>query len=310
VESLTVEAIVAAFNNRKSADLYFGRGTTKTGSNRRAAEPDTDSQDELVDVLHARTSDGLLATVFRASIYPVWVAASTISADFCGVARKEHEKTHGTALFVQGWAGNCDPKYLACYFGAADSMDKMVKYGEALAKDVMTVLAPIGAEALSGRTQLQGKVAGRSPTIFHPFQSGRPAFPQEVQALIIGSPRTDWHFVGCSHEVTTDQAPRAQVALPFDHVTLAGYNAILWQRDATQANLPWTNIGHAEPVVGLATARDRLICAMGGSLWWRNLADSDQPWKRFAAADLVALCSLGDQLYCTTANGVLWTRSV
>ena len=88
-------------------------------------------------------------------------------------------------------------------------------------------------------------------------------------------------------------------------------SSILWQRDATQVNVPWTDIGQAEQVVGLATARERLICTTGGALWWRDLDGGDQPWKRFAAAaDLVALCSLGDQLYCVTANGVLWTRSV
>ena len=224
VERLTVEAIVAAFSDRTPADLYFGRGMTETGYNRRAAAGTVqDSQDKLVDVLHVRTSDGPLATVFRASIHPVWVAAPTISADFCGVARRELEKTYGTALFVQGWAGSCDPVGIDSYLDAADEMKKMVDHGQALADDVVKVLAPTGAEPLSGMTRLQGNVAARSTTIFHPFQSDRPAFPQEVQALIIGGPRSDWHFVGCSHEVTTDQAPRAQAALPFDHVTLAGY---------------------------------------------------------------------------------------
>lgn len=474
VERLTVEVIVEAFNRRTPADLYFGRGSTKTGANRLLEDLYADSHDEIVDVLHARTSAGPLATVFRASIHPVWVAATTISADFCGVARKEIEKTHGTALFVQGWAGSCNPKGIACYFGVKDSMDKMVQHGKTLAGDVMAVLAPTGAVALSGMTQLQGNVTARSTTIFHPLESGNAPFPQEVQALIIGGPRTDWHFVGCSHEVTTDQAPRAQAALPYDHVTLAGYcnqqrcyipsddlitlagyegkgsqkayglvnsngdadpfllgvaerliggivtatdpgwtrlgsalrivalaaageylyaatdddkllrrqatvanadweamghaehvvglaamgatlycatregqlwsrtmeksdvpwllqgpaeqvvamtafqgrlyaatsNAILWQREVTQVNLPWSNIGSAEQVVGLATSRDRLICATAGSLWWRHVAGGDQPWKRFAAADLVALCSLGDQLYGISGAGVLWTRSV
>lgn len=474
VEGLTADAIVAAFDARTEADLYFGRGTTKTGYDRRALPPNIDSQDEILDVLHAVTSKGPLATVFRASIHPVWVVAPTISADFPGVARQAIEPTYGTALFVQGWAGNCDPRGHKTYSNVKDLMPKMVEHGQQLAADVRAVLAPTGGVALSGMTQLQGGVAARSITILHPLQSNNTSVPQEVQALIIGSPRSDWHFVGCAHEVTTDQAPKALAALPFDHVTLAGYcnqqrcyipsdhfievagyegllsqefygnvtesgaadpfpygtadrliegiikvtdpgwtqigpaerivalaaageylyaathddkllrrkakavniewepmghaehvvglaaigatlycatregqlwsraaegsfnlpwllqgpaeqivamtafgqrlyaatgSSTLWQREVTQVNLPWTPIGSAEQVVGLATARDRLICATAGSLWWRDVEGGEQPWKRIGTADLIALCSLGGQLYGASANGVLWTRS-
>lgn len=98
VEDQTVEAIVAAYQGRKQAELYFGRGTTAIGFDRLDRKPAPRSPDPVGDVVHARTPEGTpmaMATVFRASCHPVWVFAVTISADFPGAARTFSRRSPG-----------------------------------------------------------------------------------------------------------------------------------------------------------------------------------------------------------------------
>lgn len=68
----------------------------------------------------------------------------------------------------------------------------------------------------------------------------------------------------------------------------------------------------AADIVGLASARDRLIAVTAsGELRRRLIHWDDVPWTRFAAADdVIALTSLGDRLFAATRDGKLLTRTV
>lgn len=347
VIDLTVEAIVEAYNNRQAADLYFGRASTQIAMNRldKGASPDP-----ALDVLHATGASGPIATVFRVSCHPVWMAAPTISADFPFAARKVVEATHGTALFVQGWAGICDPANHETIKKMTDDTSAMDAHGEQLGREVVAVLAR------PDLTRLQGPVGGRSITLSHPLKRGGQRVAQEVQALFFGDGDHDWCLVGCAHEVTTDQVPSVQDRLLHTRVTLAGYcndqqcylpsDNLINDRDSYEGNASqaiyghvhegaanpfelgaaerllqgilevtdagWTTIGTATQVTAMAAEGDWLYCTTSNNFLWRRPTDaSDDTWEAIGMAHLVSgLAVLDGVLYCATQLGGLWKRPV
>ncbi|MEO6220919.1 MAG: hypothetical protein ABIO81_10855 [Ginsengibacter sp.] len=110
-----VRAIEDALDNMSPADLYFGRGTTDIGMNRSSADPES-PHDKTLDVLEARDTEGKIAGVlFLTGCHPVFDDENrqtyTISANFPGIARDIIRKKTGTdALFIQGCAGDINPK--------------------------------------------------------------------------------------------------------------------------------------------------------------------------------------------------------
>lgn len=309
----TVEAIVEAYHNRQRAELYFGRASTSIAVNRLdlSATPDP-----ALDVLHVVGAAGPVATVFRVSCHPVWMVAPMITADFPFAARKVVEANHGTALFVQGWGGICNPTGLEHIWSVTDDTSAMVAHGEKLGREVVAVLAPAGQAALADMTRLEGPVSGRSITLSHPLKRGDQRVSQEVQALFFGDADHDWCLVGCAHEVTTDQVPTVQARFLRERVTLAGYcndqqcylpsNKLIATSSSYEGNGSQFIYGHVEG--GKFNpfefgAADRLLEGI--------LHVTDPGWTEIGtAAQVTALAAEGDWLYCTTDNDRLWRRRV
>lgn len=305
----TVEAIVEAYYNRQRADLYFARTSTAITFDRVTGGA---SPDPALDVLHVVGAKGPIATVFRVSCHPVWFTAPVITADFPFAARKVVEAAHGTALFVQGWGGTCNPMNLNDIKTPDGDTSALVAHGEQLGREVVAVLAPDGQTSLAGLTRLEGPVGGRSITLSHPLQRGDQRVSQEVQALFFGDVGQDWCLVGCAHEVTTDQVPTMQDRFLRERVTLAGYcndqrcylpsNRLIATSGSYEGGGSQRYYGHVEG--GAANpfeygAADRLLDGV--------LYVTDPGWTVIGTATQVtALAAEGDWLYCTTDNDMLW----
>ena len=112
-----VKAIENAMDDMSPADLYFGRGTTNIGRNRRAADPEY-PHDKILDVLEAKNNAGKVAGVlFLTGCHAVFNNEGregyTLSANFPGITRDMiREKTGTNAIFIQGCAGDIDPRSL------------------------------------------------------------------------------------------------------------------------------------------------------------------------------------------------------
>ena len=112
-----VKAIKKAMDNMSPANLYFGRGTTDIGRNRRAKDPEY-PHDKTLDVLEAKNNAGKIAGVlFLTGCHAVFNnegrESYTISANFPGITRDLiRDKTGANAIFIQGCAGDIDPRSL------------------------------------------------------------------------------------------------------------------------------------------------------------------------------------------------------
>lgn len=135
VRPAIISSINTAISSMAPAELYFGRGKTAIGANRRLKGADA-LYDDDVDVLQIINKKNKNKTVlFSTGCHPVAGNAGlmgiTISANYPGITRNYLKKEGGitNAMFMQGCGGDINPKD-----------PEYSKTGEALGKDVLNVL--------------------------------------------------------------------------------------------------------------------------------------------------------------------------
>jgi hypothetical protein len=157
-----VSAIENAMDNMSPADLYFGRGTTDIGKNRSAKDPEF-PHDKTLDVLEAKDNKGKIAGIlFLTGCHVVFSSEGregyTISANFPGITRDMiREKTGTDAIFIQGCAGDINPR-------STDHKET----GRQLATDVFKVLN-------ENMTKITGDISYSFNTLNMPVQPTLPA---------------------------------------------------------------------------------------------------------------------------------------
>jgi hypothetical protein len=247
VKSGIIKSIERALNNMKPASIYFGRGKTAIGHNRSSENGET-PYDDVVDVIKVKYASSPVPDVLvLTACHPVFPANEgwmyTISANYPGVTRRvlEQKKVAGTALFLQGCAGDINPR---------EPSD--VQTGMSLAIDAMTVMQ-------SDMKKVTGKISCFLDTVNVPvtpmkqedvilFKNSNlnregevyaeknvrwadlmiekykrddipSTLPVYVQTINIGS----WKLVGLSREVVTDYSLGIKKLWPEKFVSVAGY---------------------------------------------------------------------------------------
>jgi hypothetical protein len=242
----TLQSVGLALNNMSSANLFFGRGKTNIGLNRSAANPNV-PVDHTLDVLVAKANKHIKAILFSAASHAVFKNAGkegyTLSSNFPGVARKLiHKKTGANAVFIQGCAGDINPR----------SMDYH-KTGNELANDVLKVLnggltkitgnisyafdslrIPIKPWSIKKVKQFKGENSKKpndvearknvrwANVMLRRYQKGTVAkyLPEYIQFINIGN----WKLVGLSREAVNEYGPAIRKIWPDKMVTVAGYS--------------------------------------------------------------------------------------
>ncbi|WP_371417051.1 hypothetical protein [Chitinophaga sp. XS-30] len=248
VKAGITRAIETALDNLSPSRLYFTRGTTQIGHNRRASVNAAKPYDNVLDVLKITdTEDKLKSVLFLTGCHPVFRNAGeesfTLSANYPAVARKLVEQRTGTdnAIFIQGCGGDINPR-------SSDHRET----GTELGKDVLQ-----GLDA--GLQRIEGKISFHLDTVnipVHPWSldsvrrfkkanEGKAGdieaeknvrwadlmlqryrdniveniLPEYVQTLNIGN----WKFVGISREAVTEYGKGIREIWPDRLVSVAGY---------------------------------------------------------------------------------------
>jgi hypothetical protein len=242
-----IRSIEKALDNMTPSTLYFGRGTTNIGHNRSSADNET-PYDQTVDVLKVQNAAKKISNVlFITGCHPVFrnegKEGVAISANYPGVSRKmlEEKTGAGNALFVQGCAGDINPR---------DEDHR--KTGTDLGNDVLKILAgdmtPIDGDIsytldsllvptnpwskekiinlkedalkLPGDVQAEKDVRWANLMMGYYEHNNVPkTMPEYIQTITIGK----WKLVGLSREVVTEYGPAIRAIWPDKYVTVAGY---------------------------------------------------------------------------------------
>lgn len=248
VKAGIIRAIETAVDNLSPSRLYFTRGDTHIGQNRRPGANADKPYDNVLDVLKITDGqDRLKNVLFLTGCHPVFRNAGeesfTLSANYPAVARQLVEERTGTenAIFIQGCAGDINPR----------SSDHR-QTGSELAADVLRVLD-------SGLQRIEGDISFFMDTVNIPVQpwsadsimrfkavkEQKPGdieaekdvrwanlmlqryknnqvenqLPEYVQTINIG----DWKFVGISREAVTEYGRGIRGIWPEKRVSVAGY---------------------------------------------------------------------------------------
>ena len=248
VKAGIIRAVETALDNLSPSRLYFARGATQIGHNRRAAANAARPYDNVLDVLKITDEqDKLKSVLFLTGCHPVFKNADeesfTLSANYPSIARELVEQRTGTgnALFIQGCGGDINPR----------SSDYR-QTGTELAADVLRVLD-------SGLHRIEGDISFFMDTVNIPVQpwsadsvlrfrtanEGKPGdveaeknvrwanlmlqryknhqvgniLPEYVQTINIGN----WKFVGISREAVTEYGKGIRSIWPDKRVSVAGY---------------------------------------------------------------------------------------
>jgi len=238
-----------AIANMEPASIYFGRGETNIGLNRRdnvrKRQGPVDRTLDVVKVLNSHQR--LLGTIFFAGCHPVFQnkgeESFTLSANFPGVARSVLARQTGSEhnLFVQGCGGDINPvsqdyrktgAELAQNVLEVLSSDLQEVRGElhAFVDSVLIPIKPMTPEAI---VAFREKTAARKSTVYtdkdlrwadlmeYRYKSNtvRHELPVYVQTLNIGS----WKIVGLSREAVTSYGMKIRQIWPNRKVSVAGY---------------------------------------------------------------------------------------
>jgi hypothetical protein len=248
VKAGVIRAVETALDNLSPSRLYFTRGSTQIGHNRRATANADQPYDNVLDVLKITDAQGKLKNVlFLTGCHPVFRNAGeesfTLSANYPSVARKQIEQRTGTdnAIFIQGCGGDINPR-------SSDHRET----GAELAADVLQVLD-------SGLQRIDGDISFFLDTVNIPVQpwsadsvlrfkkanEGKTGdieaernvrwanlmlrrysdhtleniLPEYVQTINIGN----WKFIGISREAVTEYGKGIRGIWPGQRVSVAGY---------------------------------------------------------------------------------------
>lgn len=238
-------AVDEAIAHLKPTEIYFGRGTTDIGKNRRASAISNPPYDNTLDVVSFRNADEQ-AVLFSAACHPVFRNADresfTLSANYPGVARKEIAGGKiKEAVFIQGCGGDINPadadhrvtgKKLAHSVGEVLNTN-LKKISGNISWSFDTISIPVAmwskkeveaykAKALekSGDLEAARDIRWADKMLGLYAQDSLPdALAVYVQTIDIGS----WRLVGLSREVVNEYGPAIRALWPDRHVTVAGY---------------------------------------------------------------------------------------
>lgn len=241
-----VDAAEHALDSLAPADLYFGRGETRIGINRSAADPGLPI-DRTLDILVAKSPGGAIkAVLFLTACHAVFNNAGregfTLSANFPGVTRKLIlEKTGAPSVFIQGCAGDINPAssdHVATGTELANDIFRMMNGpmtklsgGIDFAFDSMRIpVRPWSPEKIRAfRKENEGKPGDVeavknvrwSDLMLRRYATGKVQnyLPEYFQYLSIGS----WAIVGLSREVVDEYGPAIRQLWPDKAVSVAGY---------------------------------------------------------------------------------------
>jgi hypothetical protein len=256
-------AVTDAEQSLAPAELRFAMGEMRIAINRR--EPGADGKihlgvnpegavDPALGVLQVLDTRGSVrATVVNAACHPTVLSPKNrgISAEWPGVMRREVEaETGGACLFLQGGAGNLNPKH---EWGDHDlaAMERLGReVGQAVLERCEGGLAPLVATPLaSAREEVAlpvierpaesyretaGRLLGVPSFAIHPLlryaypwrsrlrpgRDGRPEFPMEVQVFRIG----DLALVAHAAETFTEIGRDIKERSPAPHTFFVGYS--------------------------------------------------------------------------------------
>lgn len=248
VKDGVVTAIGKALENLAPSKMYFSRGNTEIGRNRRAgANPDA-AYDNTLDVLRIENlTDELKHILFLTGCHPVYENSGeesyTLSGNYPAVARNflEEEKNIKNAIFIQGLGGDINPQ-----------SKNHKETGEELSGDVLSLLdgnsqkvtgkithfldtidIPIEPWSLDRvrkfkkeNADLKGSLEAErnvrwADLMLERYEKGYipSSLPVYVQTLNIG----DWKFIGLSREAVNEYGPAIRNLWPDKTVSVAGY---------------------------------------------------------------------------------------
>ena len=243
-----IRAIESALDSLSPSRLYFTRGSTQIGHNRRPGANAAKPYDNVLDVLKITdTQNKLKSVLFLTGCHPVFKnegeESFTLSANYPSVARNLVEQRTGinNAIFIQGCGGDINPL----------SSDHR-QTGSELAADVMKVLdtglQPIDGDISFFMDTVNIPVAPWSADSVLNFKKGNEGktgdieaernvrwanlmleryrtntveniLPEYVQTINIGN----WKFIGISREAVTEYGKGIRSIWPDRNVSVAGY---------------------------------------------------------------------------------------
>lgn len=330
VEDAAVAAVDAAVADLSAATLEFGRATSSIAYDR---HPVGAPMDPTLDVVRATsTTDGsTIAVLFTTACHPVCRGSvNVISSDFIGPARTAIETaTGGTALFVQGYAGTCDPvlgdaatagatlgaEVGSVLLGPMDPLDGPL---DAWASSVELPLQPIRPGVVAA-TITRADEVGRWARWMQAQGDAVPAtLPTPLQAIRIGTGRDAWYLAASGHEVVMDLAAAVRGLWPYRRVTTAAYcNSQLSYLPGRRVletplctDFPGCNAnyegGHAFVWYG---HRGPLTLDAERTFLDAQVQLLDVGWVPIGhATSVVAMASWRDRLFAATSNDLLWWR--
>lgn len=248
VKKAVIKSIEQALDNMSPAEIYFGRGTSEIGLNRRGSATNYKPYDSTLDVLKITGVDKKIKSVlFLTACHPVFknggAEAYTLSANYPGVAKEKIEEAAHIphSLFIQGCGGDINPK-----------SDMHVATGQQLSDEVIKLLnadmEPLKGDISFAIDEIKIPVtpwSKDSVTAFRQTNAARPGdlsaeknvrwadlmldrykkgtvastLPVYVQTINIG----DWKLVGLSREVVNEYGPAIRKIWTGKKVSVAGY---------------------------------------------------------------------------------------
>ncbi len=355
-----VGVIDDAFRNLQTAEISWGRGATNIGNDRHFPMhglPSTyDPTLDVLKVVNPRAHSGLhdfhrpvIAIVFFAGCHPVCRdVLNYVYSDFPGVTRTELEKQGGIAMFMQGYAGTCNP-------GSATVAKDVDSVGLQLAADVNVVLSrpmvtlqgavdawlqsvnlpfqPLDTQTFPATLQWAQAVGAERNDPAYPelierwesymsaFRDGPPdSLPTQLQGIRIGTSPNQWYLLASSHEVTMDFGPVIRGIWPYPRVTVAAYSNsqlsylpskyVLLNPD-NRDSFPTKALDNYEGAWSFLWYGHRgpLTTDVDEIFIQGHINLLDPGWTEIGHAELVTgMTSWNGKLYCTTANNKLWRR--
>ncbi len=249
VKERVLASVDEALKAMQPAGLWFSRGQTDIGVNRRSTAVKERPYDPTLDVLKVVDEDGKMVNVlFSAGCHPVFEnkgeESFTISANYPGVARKavigHRQVPH--ALFLQGCGGDINPKDKSYertgQLLARDVMDLLSGPMQALESDISfyldTIEIPVKpwslerVQAFKAQNQRIGEDIEAEKNVrwanlmIERYKKGglKDYLPIYVQTINIGQ----WKLVGLSREAVNEYGPAIRSLWPDKFVTVLGYS--------------------------------------------------------------------------------------
>lgn len=249
VQKGIVKAVHEAIAHSSPGKIYFSRGTTDIGHNRRAEANSEKPYDPTLDVLRIADLNGKTkSVVFITGCHPVFenkgLESFTLNANFPAVARRYVEEHTGAdhALFIQGCAGDINPvhssykqtgsKLGADVLGLLGKDEQAISGPIAFFLDSMRIpVKPWSKEKIiefkTRRMARHGDIEAEKDVRWANIMLERYAngtlvdfLPEWIQTFRIGQ----WKLIGLSREAVTEYGPAIRAIWPDEIVSVAGYS--------------------------------------------------------------------------------------